>query len=95
MYTVDGIAYAGNAKTPVKVRSVKPLDNYRLWIRFNDGETKIFDFTYLLDTKAFLPLRDKDVFASVYVDYGVPVWRDGEIDIAPETLYENGIAVRC
>ena len=37
-------------------------------------------------------LAEPDVFKSVYIDYGVPVWKDGEIDIAPETLYEQGEA---
>ena len=29
------------------------------------------------------------VFASAAVDHGVVVWLDGEIDIAPETMYAN------
>ena len=46
----------------------------------------------LLQAPAFAPLAEPDVFKSVYIDYGVPVWKDGEIDIAPETLYEQGEA---
>lgn len=34
---------------------------------------------------------NKNVFNSVYIDYGVPVWNDGDIDIAPEYLYKHGI----
>ena len=33
------------------------------------------------------------IFCEVYIDYGVTVWNDGDIDIAPETLYEQGTAV--
>jgi hypothetical protein len=33
------------------------------------------------------------VFKGVYIDYGVPVWNDGDIDIAPETLYEQSVPV--
>ena len=95
MYIIDGIAYAGEEKPILKISGVRPLDDYKLWIRFNNGETKIFDFAPELDSPAFVPLKDKKVFNSVYIDYGVTVWNDGDIDIAPEYLYEHGVAVRC
>jgi len=38
-------------------------------------------------------LKDEQLFRQVYIDYGVPVWNDGEIDIAPEALYEQGLPV--
>lgn len=93
MYIKNGIAYAGEQKTPLKISGVRPLKDYKLWIRFNNGETKIFDFAPELNAPAFSPLKDRDVFNAVYIDYGVPVWNDGEIDIAPEYLYEHGISV--
>lgn len=93
MYIIDDIAYAGDPAPIIKVCGVRPLDDYRLWIRFNTGEAKIFDFKPLLDTPAFSPLSDKTLFNAVYIDYGVTVWNDGDIDIAPETLYEHGVAV--
>lgn len=93
MYIVNGIAYAGEPAPTIKVSGVRPLDNHKLWVRFNTGETKIFDFNPLLDSPAFAPLKDESVFRSVYIDYGVTVWKDGEIDIAPETLYQQGVAV--
>lgn len=63
---------------------------YLLWVRFNNGEAKVFDFKPLLEKSAFIPLKDIDVFKGVYIDYGIPVWNDGDIDISPEYLYENG-----
>lgn len=91
MYIVNGIAYAGDNKPAIKVSGVRPLDDYILWVRFNTGEAKFFDFKSLLSTPAFAPLADKKVFDSVYIDYGVAVWNDGDIDIAPEKLYEDGV----
>lgn len=91
MYIKNGIAYAGEPEKPIKISGVRPLDNYKLWLRFSTGETKIFDFSDLLDSPAFSPLKNRDVFKSVYIDYGVTVWNDGDIDIAPEYLYTNGI----
>ncbi len=93
MYIVNGIAYAGEAKKPVSVKSVRPLDDFKLWLRFSTGEEKVFDFKPLLNTPAFSPLKDKKVFSNVYIDYGVTVWNDGDIDISPEKLYAESIAV--
>lgn len=90
MYILDGIAYAGNRTLELKVSGVRPMDNYLLWVRFNNGKTKVFDFKPLLEKSAFIPLKDIDVFKGVYIDYGIPVWNDGDIDISPEYLYENG-----
>jgi hypothetical protein len=91
MYIVEGIAYAGERAPTVKVCGVRPLENHRLWLRFNTGEARIFDFTALLDQPAFTALNDPNVFNGVYIDYGVTVWENGDIDIAPEFLYENSV----
>lgn len=93
MYIKNGIAYAGEQKPPLKISGVRPLDDYKLWLRFSNGEIKIFDFKPELDFPAFSPLKDKELFESVYIDYGVTVWNDGDIDIAPEHLYERGLPV--
>lgn len=93
MYVIDGIAYAGESEPVIKVSGVRPLDDYRLWVRFSTGEAKVFDFKPLLNTPAFAPLADKSVFNGVYIDYGTPVWLDGNIDISPETLYKDSIFV--
>lgn len=92
MFIKDGIAYAGDPVPPIKISGVRPMKNHLLWVRFNTGETKIFDFKPLLDAPAFLPLRDESVFRDVYIDYGVAVWMDGDIDIAPAYLYEHSVA---
>ena len=90
MYIRDGIAYAGEPAPVIKVSGVRPLADHQLWIRFNTGEIKIFDFRPLLNQTAFAPLADENIFRQVYIDYGVAVWLDGNIDIAPETLYAQG-----
>jgi len=92
MYIRDGIAYA-NTPSSITVVSVRPMDEYKLWTRFSTGETKVYDFTPLLDQGVFKVLKDKTLFNDVYVDYGVPVWCEGDIDIDPEHLYHEGISV--
>lgn len=93
MYIVNGIAYAGEQSPALRVVGVRPLENFCLWVRFNNDEARIFDFKPLLETPAFSRLADSDTFKNVYIDYGVPTWCDGDIDIAPEMLYKKGECV--
>lgn len=93
MYIVNGIAYAGEQAPALKVCGVRPMQGHRLWLRFNTGEARVADCGPLLEKPAFAPLADRDLFRDVYLDYGAVLWADGEIDIAPETLYEMSIPV--
>ena len=93
MYIVNGIAYAGEETPDIEVSGVRPMQDYILWVRFNTGEIKTFDFKPLLNTPVFSPLADKNVFNGVYIDYGIAVWDDGNIDISPEKLYKEGITL--
>lgn len=89
MYIVDGIAIAGDAEKPITLLCVRPLDDYLLQVRFSDGRCGIFDASPLLDAPAFLPLKEKATFDRVYVDFGVPTWMNGDVDIAPEYVYAH------
>lgn len=63
-----------------------------LLVTFFPGEKRLYDVTPLLSYPAFQPLRDENVFRAVQVDHGVVTWMDGEIDIAPETMYADSFA---
>lgn len=93
MCVTADIAYAGEQKPAIKISGVRPMKDWLLWVRFNTGEAKIYDFKPLLERSAFAPLKNEDVFREAYIDYGVTVWLDGEIDISPYELYNNGVAV--
>ena len=85
----NGIAYANTKEQPLTVQSVKPLDDMMLIVTFNSGEKRLYDATQLLAFPAFQPLKDEQVFKNAKVEYGAVTWNNGEIDIAPETMYEN------
>ncbi|MDR0718067.1 MAG: DUF2442 domain-containing protein, partial [Treponema sp.] len=72
MYEKDGIAYAGNPVPLLKVIVAQPLDDYRMRLEFSTGEIKEFDFSPLLDTPCFRPLREKALFDQVCLDHGIP-----------------------
>ena len=93
MYIIDGIAYAGEPIKPVSAKSIRPLDDYRLIISFNNGERRMFDFKPLLDMPCYQPLKDVEIFKQVFVEFGTAVWNNGDIDIAPETLYADSVTV--
>lgn len=92
MYIVNGIAYAGEPVNDMKVAAVKPLDDMMMLVTFSTGETRLYDATQLLEFPAFEPLKDEEVFRSACVEFGVVTWMDGDIDIAPETMYKNSYA---
>jgi hypothetical protein len=75
------------------VTSAKPAADYKLTLTFNDGSVKVFDCMPLIERyKVFAPLRNEAVFANFALDGWTVTWLDGQIDIAPEYLFSEGIA---
>lgn len=72
--------------------SVKPLDNYKLYINFDNGENKIFDVMPYLSGDWFGKLKDKSEFETVHIINRHVEWNGGQ-DIAPHELYENSVNV--
>ena len=50
--------------------------------------THVFDTT-LLKGSAFEPLKDEKVLEDFNIFHGVMTWMNGDIDIAPETMYAD------
>lgn len=70
----------------IDVIDVKPLDDFLLLLKFENGEEKEFDCKTLFDKKPFQVLKDIHFFKKAKNAFGTVVWSD-EIDISPETLY--------
>lgn len=67
---------------------VEAMPDYKLFLEFENGEKRIFDMTPLMGKKPFIHLKGSPLFTKASVDYGTVVW-PGNIDIAPETLYDR------
>lgn len=74
------------------VVNVKVQPDYRLLLEFENGEWRMFDMSPYMDKKPFNRLKNASLFYGAHVDYGTVVW-PGEIDIAPETLYDRSVAM--
>lgn len=91
MYIIDDICYAGEMQEGIKVTAVKPLRGGMMLVTFSTGEKRLFDTTTLKGA-AFEPLADEEVFMKPVLFHGVITWNNGEIDIAPETVYRESYA---
>ncbi len=60
-------------------------------VTFSTGEKHIFDTT-MLKGSAFDSLADEKIFSNPVLFHGVITWNNGEIDIAPETVYRDSYA---
>lgn len=65
---------------------VKLLDNYLLYITFDNGENKIFDVKPLISGNWFGELENKSVFSTVKISGNTVEWINGQ-DICPDDLY--------
>ena len=88
MYIVDDVCYAGELQEGIKVREAKLLRGGMLLVTFSTGEKRLFDATKL-EGGAFVPLADEKTLGDFSIFHGVMTWLDGEIDLAPETMYRD------
>lgn len=91
MYIINDICYAGSLQEGIKVSAVEPLRGGMLLVTFSTGERRLFDPTRLQGA-AFAPLKDEAICIRPVLFHGVITWNNGEIDIAPEAVYQNSYA---
>lgn len=69
-----------------KPATVIPEEQYKLLVKFDNGEEKTFDMQPFLKYPVYEELKDEFLFREAKVQYGTVIWNE-EIDIDPDTLY--------
>ncbi len=73
-------------------KEVIALEHFLLYIKFKNGEEKIYDMKEMLKFDYYKNLRNREIFKTVKT-FGVTlVWKTGE-DIAPEKIYFDSIPI--
>lgn len=77
-----------------KIVEVKPLKNYRVWIKFSDGIEGTVDLSELVGKGVFSVWEDVNFFNSVFIDQEshTIAWKGG-IDLCPDNLYATVLGV--
>ena len=70
------------------VMRVVPKDGYLLELWFNTGDHRLFDARPYLQKGVLTRLQDVALFKQAYVALDTVCW-PGDLDIAPETLFDR------
>jgi len=76
----------------LSIIDVKPLDDYKLLLKFENDEDRIFDLKPYLHIGKFQELKSKKIFDSVKISFDTIEWSNG-LDFDPEILYEKSSAL--
>ena len=70
-----------------KITAIRVLENYRVWLRFNDGVEGEADFSGKPHTGVFAFWKNYDNFRKARVgDCGELLWND-QLDFCPDALW--------
>jgi hypothetical protein len=71
---------------------VVPRDDFSLELWFNTGDHRLFDARPYLNRGVFTRLQNIALFKQAFVALDTVCW-PGNLDIAPETLYDRSIPI--
>jgi hypothetical protein len=72
------------------VRHAELVADRILRLQFEDGLSGRVDLSkYVQEDTVFARLKNTDYFKAFRIEFGTLVWGDGELDIAPEALYQE------
>lgn len=74
------------------VIDVKPLKEYKLLVKFENNEERIFDVSPFLNIGKFSELKNESLFNSVKVNFDSVEWAN-KVDLDPEFLYEKSVKI--
>jgi len=76
-----------------QIAKVEVLPEYKLCIRFGNGESRLFDIRPYLNKGVFKELKDESYLKKVRIISGGIEWPN-EQDLSADTLYYRGISPR-
>ncbi len=66
--------------------------DYRIRLFFRNGKSGTVDLKdYICADELYSDIRNPAEFSKFTIEFGTITWKNGEIDIAPEILYEKSI----
>lgn len=71
-----------------KVIKVKPLEDYKLELTFDNNIVKIKDMKPHLEKGVFKKLKKQEIFNSVKISFGTISWGE-DIDMCADYLYKT------
>ena len=72
----------------LSVVNVKPLEEYKLFLKFENDEKRIFDVKPFLEIGKYTELKNINLFNSVKISFDSIEWANN-IDFDPEFLYKK------
>ena len=69
----------------LKVKQIKPRDNYLLFVELSNGKTGLFDVKPYLEKGIFTELKNRDYFLAARPAFGGVVWPN-EQDFSVDTI---------
>ena len=71
----------------MKITEAKPLEKYKLFVRFDDGVSGVVDLSDIAGRGVFEAWNREGVFEQVRItELGALEW-PGELDLCPDSLY--------
>lgn len=78
-----------------RIASVTPLEDKKILVEFENGISRVYDCTILLNTKGFEVLRDDAFFGQVRVSVdGRRIFWADKLGLSSEEIWKNGIPVQ-
>ena len=70
------------------VAYVRPLEGFRLYVRFFDGIVEMSELIHSARAGSFARLADVEEFRNVGIGFGAVMWAN-ELDLAPDAMYQE------
>lgn len=72
------------------VTKAVPQSGLKVAVEFDTGERGIYDCSRLIEDPYWACLKNPSRFRTARAEYGTIVW-DGNIDVAPESVWEDAV----